>query len=666
MTITDFWYGTTKYFEQLVKVRSGAAEPAPDVAEPAPDVSAAAGTTRPRLDLARATRPALQCVYAFVAFLVVFVVIYAPPVARHLNVPNLRQYWTDPNFYTWAMQWWPYAIAHGVNPLFSSQIGAPQGYDLAWASTTPSVALVLWPVTAMFGVVVSYNVMLLLVPPVSALACFLLCRRLTGKFWPSLLAGAVYGFCPYVLVHNWQGQPNLTMIALFPLMAYLALRWWDGSMTSVWFVVWLALAMAVEFYTFNEAFFDMTAVLAGGLVIGLAVAGRAAWRRAARLAGLTAIAYVAAIALAAPYLYYALSHNSTAFTRQASEFSLRLVRLVLPWADKVFGVRGLVSYTASVGRGGIDDYVGLPLLLVLLGIAVFAWRRRITRLLVIGFVFVLALAAGPVLFVGNGPLVHLPWGGLWGLPIARSAEPSRFTVFLVLILAIALALWLASPSKSRLVSAARWALGLLAVAAVLFDTPTANQAINPIPPGYQPPAAMKPVNQLPPFITQGMYRRYLQPGETVVIVTHRGNAGMLFQAASGFYFRIAGGFINASLTPQNALPHQITLAAHPSDVADKKLADYIRSSGLGAIVVEQAWEDPWMRNFSTRLGMRGTSVGGVTVYQVRPWLATQARLAILSHQAQQAHLAHHPQSPQASQRPRPPQRPQPPLAKLPH
>src|SRR5215467_677732 len=118
MTIADFWSGTTRYFEQLVKVRSSEEDPAP--ADPAPAVSAPARATRYRVNL---TRPALQGLYAFAAFLVVFVVGYAPPVARHLNVPNLRQYWTDPNFYTWAMQWWPYAILHGLNPLFSSQIG---------------------------------------------------------------------------------------------------------------------------------------------------------------------------------------------------------------------------------------------------------------------------------------------------------------------------------------------------------------------------------------------------------------------------------------------------------------------------------------------------------------------------------------------------------------
>ena len=481
----------------------------------------------------------------------------------------------------------------------------------------------MWPVTAAFGVLVSYNIVLLLLPVVSAWAAFLVARRLTGQFWASLLAGSVYGFCPYELVHSWQGQTNLTAIALFPLLAYLVLRWWDGSLRDRWFVIWAAAAMAVEFYTFTEAFFDLTAVLAGGLVIGCAVAGRAARRQAARLAGLTAVAYAAAIVAAAPYLYYALRHAPGTFTRQNPAFSLHLVRLVLPWSDKVFGLRSLASYSGHVGRPGVDDYVGLPVLLVLLGVAVLTWRSQVTRLLVIGFAFVIVLAVGPELVVGTSSPVQLPWAGLWSLPIARSAEPSRFIVFGVLALAIALALWLAMPG-GRLLRAGRWGLGLLAVAAILWDTPTALRGGQPASRfGYQPPATMQPANQLPPFITDGLYRRYLRPGEIVVVVTHRGNAGLLFQAAAGFYFRIAGGFINASLT-RYTIPHPVLLVAHPSRPAIEMFADYVRSAGVGAIIVEQAWEDPWMRNFGTVLGMRGTSAGGVTIYPVAPWLASLA------------------------------------------
>jgi hypothetical protein len=584
----------------------------------------------------------VQGLLALAVYLAVFIIGFGLPLASHLNVPNLRQYWTDPQFYAWSLRWWPYAVSHGINPLFSQQIGAPRGYDLAWASTTPSVDLLMWPVTALFGVLVAYNVVLLALPPLSAWAAFVAARRLTGRFWAALLAGAVYGFSPFEVLHNWQGQPNLTMIALFPLMVYLVVRWWEGSLGRIAFVVWLTVLMAVEFYTFNEAFADMTVVWAGGLLISLAVAGRpsaghpsAGWRKVARLAGLTAMAYAGSLVLAAPYLIYSLRHYQGALVRQEPAFSLQFLRLIAPMPQQMFGLTRLIALSSSLGRRGLDNYVGIPLLLVLLLLAVLAWSSRLSRLLAIGFVLVLVLAAGPVLVISIHHQATLPWAGLWSLPIARSAEPSRFIVFGYLVLAIALAVWLAAPTRSRLLRGARWGLGLLAVAAIITDAPTSYQAVNPAPPGYSLPSSVRAVNQLPAFITQGLYRRYLRPGEIVAVITARGNAGMLFQAAANFYFRIAGGYINASLTPVNAVPHPLTLVANPSKVADRMFADYLRSAGVGAILVEQAWQYPWTGNF-TRLGMHGTAVGGVIVFPVAPWLARQAHPPALAGRAHSA------------------------------
>jgi hypothetical protein len=590
--------------------------------------------------IARIPRPVLQGLLAFVSYQVAFIIVAGMPLIRHLTVPNLRQYWTDEQFYAWSLGWWPYAVSHGINPLFSNQIGAPNGYDLAWASTAPSVDLAMWPVTAAFGVVISYNIVTLLIPPVSAWAAFVLARRLTDRFWASLLAGAIYGFCPYELLHTWQGQPNLTVIGLFPLIAYLVLRWWDGSLKRTWFVIWMTLATALQFYTFNENFADLTAVLAGGLVIGFAVAGREARRKALRLTGLTAIAYAGAIILSSPYLIYSLKHYQGSLQRQNPVYSTPLIRLIVPASDKAFGLTPLIRYSNHLGRTGIENYVGVPLIVILLVRAVFAWRNRITRLLLIGFVFVIALAVGHHVVVTSARHTYaLPWAGLWKLPFARSAEPTRFIVFGILVLAIALALWLAAPAKGKLQLAARWSIGLLAAAVIITDSYTSYIDVHPVPPGYITESGMHPSNQLPAFITDGMYRRYLRPGEIVVILTGRGNAGMLFQAASGFYYRIAGGYINASLTPTNALPPQVVLLAHPSKATTRKFDDYAHSRGIGALVVEHTWARPWMRKLP-RLGMHGTSVGGVTIYPMAPWLASQARLAGFAHRAHVAHLAH--------------------------
>jgi hypothetical protein len=275
--------------------------------------------------------PALQGLLALVIYLTVFIVGFALPVIRALDVPQVWQIAPDPNFYIWSMRWWPYAISHGLNPLYSAQLGAPGGYNLAWATTAPSVAIVMWPVTAAFGPVVSFNLTLLLSPPVSAWAAFIVARRLTGRFWAALLAGAVYGFSTFELTHTWQGQPNITVIVLLPLMVCLVLLWWDGTLGRTGFVIWMAVALALEFYTFNEFFADMTAVLVAALMIGFAVAGREARRKVALLAGLIGIAYVGALVLAAPDLIYALTHFPGGLTRQQPTFSLHLARLIVPW-----------------------------------------------------------------------------------------------------------------------------------------------------------------------------------------------------------------------------------------------------------------------------------------------------------------------------------------------
>src|ERR1700683_2138497 len=43
----------------------------------------------------------------------------------------------DPPQLMWLMAWWPHALAHGLNPLFSDAIWAPRGINLAWATSMP-------------------------------------------------------------------------------------------------------------------------------------------------------------------------------------------------------------------------------------------------------------------------------------------------------------------------------------------------------------------------------------------------------------------------------------------------------------------------------------------------------------------------------------------------
>ena len=560
--------------------------------------------------------PALQGLIALVIYLVVFILAFGQALIAHLNVPQVGQVEVDPNFYIWAWRWWAYAVSHGLNPLYSYQIGAPQGYNLAWATTSPSAALLVAPLTATFGPVVSFNLTLLLAPPASAWAAFVAARRLTGRFWASLPAGVIYGFNVYMLAHEVSGQPNLTLTLLFPLMVYLVLRWWDGSLRRTGYVIWMMLAIALEFYTFVEAFAEMSLIWVAALALGFGVAGRELRPRVARLAWHTGIAYLGAIVLAAPYLIYALENYPSTLTRPEPWFSVDFAGLVLPGSHRLLGMRW---WAAAAGHDlAPTTYLSIPLLVILALFAVFRWSSRVTRFLVIGFVVVIAFAAGPSLTVDGKQLFALPWGVMWDWPFLKSAEPIRFIVFGYLIIAMALACWLATLDLSRLARAARWALAVVALAAIFADLPTFAEVVVPPPPRDWTPAipSLQPANALPAFISDGLYRRYLSPGEIVVVVSHRGNAGMLFQADTGFYFRIAGGFINASLSQVDALPVPVADMDSLTPADEMNFELYIQQAGVGAIIVERAWSELWMYNFSA-LGLKATTVGGVTIYDTK-------------------------------------------------
>jgi hypothetical protein len=561
-----------------------------------------------------------QGLIAFVIYLVVMIFGLAQPLLPHLDVPHVQQSQVDANFYIWSIGWWPYAITHGLNPLFSHQIMAPVGVSLAWATTTPTVSLLMWPVTAAVGPIAAFNLSLILAPPASAWAAFVLARRLTGKFWPALFAGPVFGFCAYEISHDASGQPNLTVTLLIPLIAYLVLRWWDGSLGRRGFLIWMALALAAEFYTFVEAFTDLTLIAPIALVIGYVVVARDARPKVIRLAVDSAIAYVGAIVLAAPYLYYALVNKPDSFHTPVPQFWVDLAGVVVPRTNRLLGMNWLTSVAGHNVTPTI--YVGIPLLLLLVLVAVFHWSNRLVRLLVPLYVVIFLLALGPKLLIGGKQVVTLPWGYIWDLPLLDSAESQRLMDFGQLVLALLMALWLARVTKSKVALAARWGLAVLSLAAIFANVPTFASVIGPHKPRphqwVQALPSQPPADQIPEFFTKGIYQKYIKPGENVVIVSHRGNAGMMLQAYTGYYFNVAGGFINASLSREDALPPPVAALSHlPSQVRNQRIKDfhaYVKSAHIGAIVVERAWSERWMYVFG-KLGLKTDTVGGVTIFR---------------------------------------------------
>ena len=233
---------------------------------------------------ARQLSPALQGLSAFGIYLVVWVLTTVGPLIVHLRRAELDRKSPDPNFYVWSLRWWPYAIGHGLNPVYSSQIAAPTGHSLAWATTVPPLSLLAAPITLIAGPVAAFNLLTAIALPISAWAAFVLCRRLTGSFWPALAGGAVFGFSAYLSMHTDGGQLNILYSLLLPILAYLVVRWHEASIRPRTFVILAGIVMAVQFYLFLETFADMTALIVVSLLIGFVLAGRAGRAVIARLA----------------------------------------------------------------------------------------------------------------------------------------------------------------------------------------------------------------------------------------------------------------------------------------------------------------------------------------------------------------------------------------------
>jgi len=257
--------------------------------------------------LDRLGSPGLQGGIAFLVYLVVWVGTAFRPIVEHPAQARLDQVSQDPNLFTWIMRWWPYAIGHGLDPLYTHEIGKAAGHALAWVTTVPPLALLATPVTLVAGPLVSFTLLAAIALPVSAWAAFVLCRRLTGQFWPALVGGAVFGFSAYEMNHGSAGQLNLAYSLLLPILAYLILVWRDGSISTRTFVILAGLTMALQFYLSVEIFADLTAILAVSLLVGIVVAGRDGQPQIARLARVLGLAYVIAAVLAGPYAAYMLT-----------------------------------------------------------------------------------------------------------------------------------------------------------------------------------------------------------------------------------------------------------------------------------------------------------------------------------------------------------------------
>jgi hypothetical protein len=528
--------------------------------------------------------------YCLVAFL-----FFGLPVASHPGRVVVGSDF-DPETYIWYLAWWPHAVFHGESPVVTHAVWAPSGYDLAWTTSVPVMAFAFAPLTALAGPVVSFNALMILLPALSAWTAFVLCRYVTRRFWPSLAGGYLFGFSTYTLGHE-QGHLNLVAVFLVPVVALVVLRYLNGELGRRRFAVYLGLLLGAQAGLTTEILATLTLALA----VSWALAFWLVPARRERLRSLlvpTVAAYGIAALIASPLSYYALTDFNTGELGPTAEFVTDPVNLVVPSTITAVGgtaARGIsVHFPPNILEQ--TSYLGLPLLAI---VALFLLRRRgepSGRFLLVGFGVAILAALGSWLHVYGTRLVPLPWVALAHLPLFNNIYTVRLMLYAFLAAAVIVALWSSG-------GAPRWLRIALPILAAISLAPSLGHH------------HWDTKLVVPAFIADGDYKRCLAPNENVIAIPYgyMGNS-VLWQALSGFRFRLEGGSLGDQVQPFGGT----TVVRLTNDDVRQGDADTVlqvaRARGVGAILVDPTDPYPWSAVLAP-IG-KPTAVGGLLLYRV--------------------------------------------------
>jgi hypothetical protein len=507
----------------------------------------------------------------------------------------------EPSAFQWFLAWWPDAIADGRNPFVTHDIYAPTTINMTWVTSIPGLSLVFAPVTLLFGPVETYNLVTLLAPALAGLAAFLLCRHLTNTFWPSVAGGYLFGFGPFMLIAL-AGIPSHSFTALIAVAAYLVVRGVDGTLPTRTFVVLLALTLAGQFLISVEVFAMLTVL--GALVAVVAYLLLAERRKAMRQAlPAVVVAYAGAMVLVSPFLWHMLFEPYLEPSHAIPDnHSIDLLGFFVPTSLVELGSGAFPDIEAKLGGaipvaggGGSYAYLGLPLIAIVALFAKTGWRDPARRVLVLSAVILAALSLGPRLWVAGENVMPAPGVILRELPMLEYALPSRFPVYTALVLAVILAMWLAThPSRWK------WAL---AGVSLLFILPNFGSG------------TWSATTSSPPFFSAERYDEVLDRADIVFAVPVVG-ASVRWHAEAGMPFRLANGYIGRIPDDLSAFYDRLH-AAGPLDEA--RIRRFLTRRRISVLLIAGSPEElaGWRRRLAF-LGVAPRAMDGVLLYRLAP------------------------------------------------
>jgi hypothetical protein len=571
-----------------------------------------------------------QAAGAFLSYLALSLLIFGRGILAHPATVYLGQ-GPDAQLYVWFEAWWAHAISHHLNPFLTTVVWVPSGANMAWTTDCPLVTFLLYPATRLWGPIVSSNVLHLIAPPLAGWSAFVLCRYVGQRFWPAWLGGWLFAFSPFMLTSMTDG---ILFVLSFPvpLAVWATLRRLSGELKARGFVAILVLLLVAQFLLSIEIL--ASATLFSAIAIALAAQSASVEERRCllSLASSIILAYAASAAILLPYLYYMFAFEAPrGLIFPPLRTSIDLVNFLVPTSINQLGnlpVFGAIAHQFLAILSDSSGYLGLPLLAIIALYAREHWRNRSGRFMVYMFACACVLAMGPFLEILGYRLLPLPGAALAVMPLIDKALPGRFMLYAYLAAAVLVAMWLAEKSGRRTL---RWSLGL---AIVPFMLPNLSASF------WETPA------EIPAFFSSGLYRQYIVPGETVIVLPFGlFGEGMLWQATTDMYFRMAGGYGFAPPVPDEDSGWPIVsglykIAGVPE--AGDQFKAYLASHDVRAVVLgprthylvlrmgDHRTVATWLRwptidreriatdKLLASLNTQPLEIGGVTLYRLAP------------------------------------------------
>lgn len=540
-------------------------------------------------------RPALTAaaIYLAIGFLYFGLRLLIEPGAQYVGP------FEDPLVAMWDLAWTPHALLHGENPFVTHSLWAPTGVNLTWATSIPLLGVLFAPVTVPFGAHAGYSTAMVVLPALGAWCAFLLCRRLTGSFWASLVGGYLFGFSSLAMGEELGGHIHMVATFLVPLVALVAWRYLEGDLSRTGLVVRMGPLLAGQLLISTEVAFTLALALGGALIVAWLLDSERRGQLVALTGGVIGSWAVAAV-LTLPFLYFLVKgRHASAFT-PPQYFVGDLLNLVVPTHVEVLGYGFGNDVSRHFPGNSTEQSLFLGPALVIL--VLYAWRRPWgagRRFLYASLAVVLVAVLGDHLHVDGHSLIPLPWDLVYRRAVADNVLPLRLSLYLWLGVAVVVALW-AARQRSPLL---RYGLPALAVLALV-----PNVAERDVFTSYSVPA----------FFTESAYRSCLRPGEIVLPVPIGINGESdLWQVTDGFRFRMSGGRVQ--ITPPSVFMHPADIEKISQDepVSANQTAlfrRFIREKQVEAVVVDPVRGRALVPALD-RIA-KPQSVGGILLYRV--------------------------------------------------